>query len=68
MNPITTSHITLTVKQVEAINRLGRNGWSIELKDFAVERDGFLSGLMASMTNPDYKLYVGIHPDGSSHT
>jgi hypothetical protein len=64
----TTTDITLTLQQVEAINRLGQNGWVVETKNFALERDGMYVGLMHSAKNPDYRLYVGITMTGSTHT
>jgi hypothetical protein len=58
---------TLTVKQINAINRLGRSGWLVDLNDFSVQRDGMLEGWMAT-GQTEGKMFVGIHPDGSTHT
>lgn len=58
--------VTLTVKQVQAINRLGLNGWKVELSECILARDGMLEGLMENKGGT--KMFVGIHPEGSTHT
>lgn len=57
---------TLTVKQINAINRLGQNGWLVDLNDFSIQRDGMLEGWMIGQG--EAKMFVGIHPEGSTHT
>lgn len=58
--------VTLTRKQVEAINRLGLNGWRVELSNLTLASDGMLEGLMENKGGT--RMYVGIHPEGSTHT
>ena len=67
-NPHATSPatITLTTKQVEAINRLGFNGWRVELANFHLASDGMLEGMVE--TKDGYQMIMGIRPEGSTHT
>jgi hypothetical protein len=64
--PAGTKVATLTIPQLNAINRLGQNGWAIDLNEFALQSDGMLEGLMRG--KGEMVMYVGIHPLGSTHT
>lgn len=58
--------LALTIGQVHALNRLGLNGWTVDLNDFLMARDGMLEGTMTNKGGT--KMFVGIHPSGSTHT
>lgn len=58
--------VALTIGQVHALNRLGLNGWTVDLNDFLMASDGMLEGTMVNKGGT--KMFVGIHPNGSTHT
>lgn len=61
-----TPTVTVTAKQLQAINRLGLNGWIVDIAEMRLASDGMLEGLMENKSG--FQMFVGIHPSGSTHT